>query len=1761
MLIFMKNSIKKIMAPTKYLAAIIALLGLLLCCANTSLGQVTQTFTTSTTWTCPVGVTSITVECWGGGASGGGATPQKAGGGGGGGSYVTNTLAVTPGNTYTHTVGTGGAVGGATGPVNYGLKGNNTTFSGADITTINANGGSPGGGGNNATANGSGARIGGVFGYTITNAGTQYPIDNASSPTTVSLSAVAGSTPATAKAFITSTGTLNIVSSEFQGSGYTSIPTVTFSSATGSAATANALVATFTGNIGGTVTLGGDGTNGLAGTSGGAGGAAGGLGGGLGGVSNTTIYSNGTAGSVPGGGGAGGFGNSGTSGNVRGGIGGNGQIKISYNVPLSNYYYKGGGLDTPANWSNTADLLGASPINFTSDFQIFNITNSAVTTASWTVSGNSSKIIVGTGASAGTLTVANNFPIIGTIDEAANGSVVWQHVLASPTFGTLDNNSEVHFAPAVAASYSFGATTAYGKLFIDGAGEVSVSNTTSTPTVKTALTVASGSTLSFSSNQFPKISINSGATATINGKVITFKETGLFASAGSIPLDAAATLVLGATSTIEFGRPEKGQTITGLPSGVSYANLILSDGGSFAAAVKTIAASTVNGTLTINLATPAFSAISGANNITMADGATVVMTSGVLGATPTFAVGSKFNVTYNGNGKTQIVGPTTAGSTNVTLTSSHAAIVAGMTVTGTSLAAGTTVASISGTALVLSAAAITTSASPTLTFGTAVPQTSGIEIPSSISALNNLTIENTAGVTLGTSTTINGTLTLTKGKLTLPASATLGIVSGNAIVGGSSTNYIVADPSSVVRIDNISSERLLPIGNATKYLPITITPASTESLNISVFDGINGSGTFTGTALGSAQKTSVVDAVWNISLADGSAASNRIIKVEWPTSLEGADINAAAATDLGLISNSGSGWNLPTGSVDKTNHSATATVTNFGSFSAGRAAMLFAQPAAKTYGDADFSAGVTSLNTSAITYGSNNLSVATIDAVGSIHIVGAGTATITASQITDGVYAAVSISRTLTVDKAALTIAADDQQKFLLAVNPPLTATYTGFKFGETEAVLLTPLVLTTTAVTSSLKGSYPITASGATAANYSISFVDGSLRVLNAAFEFDALPVKNFGDADFDGGAFSINTITPIEYVSDNTAVATIVSGKIHIVAVGTANITASQQGSGVYPSYTFTQTLTVNKAPMTISFAALPSKVYGDADFSPTATSTNSDLSIVYSSSNAAVASIVAGKIHIVGAGSCIITASQAGNANYASATNIDQALIIDKATLSITADNKSKYVGQANPALTYIYSGFVLGETATVLLTPIEISTTAVTASVVGTYPITVFGATANNYTISLVDATLTVKEKEIQTITFEAPATKTYGNADFAAGGSSSNASIAVVYSSSNKAVATIVGSNIRIVGTGTTDITASQAGSDVYEAATSVVRTLTVSKAALKITAEDKSKITGQVNPVLTVTYTGFVLSETSAVLQTPVVISTTAVTASLPGVYPITASAATAANYSISFVAGNLTVSPKKDQTISFAAPAVKNYGNADFAAGATSTNATLPIMYSSSNQGVATIIGNMIHIVGAGTTVITASQNGDAFYFPALEVSRTLTVSKVPLTIKATDTTKIQGEDNPVFAFSYTGLVLGETGANLFSKLSTSAMKGSTAGYYSITPTGADTSNYIITYVSGRFTIYPPSGKDQISLNAYRSGSSQLTLQIYSTQFIVTDAILYNLNGTPIKSIGCNVPKGFSTTKMDLPFLLPGLYIIKVKGWATDCKKIISIL
>lgn len=70
----------------------------------------TTTFTTSGSWTVPSGITSVTVEAWGGGGGGGGRYNQSgSSGGGGGGAYAKATINVTPGNSYEYTIGDGGA--------------------------------------------------------------------------------------------------------------------------------------------------------------------------------------------------------------------------------------------------------------------------------------------------------------------------------------------------------------------------------------------------------------------------------------------------------------------------------------------------------------------------------------------------------------------------------------------------------------------------------------------------------------------------------------------------------------------------------------------------------------------------------------------------------------------------------------------------------------------------------------------------------------------------------------------------------------------------------------------------------------------------------------------------------------------------------------------------------------------------------------------------------------------------------------------------------------------------------------------------------------------------------------------------------------------------------------------------------------------------------------------------------------------------------------------------------------------------------------------------------------------------------------------------------------------------------------------------------------------------------------------------------------------------------------------------------------------
>jgi hypothetical protein len=114
-------------------------------------------------------------------------------------------------------------------------------------------------------------------------------------------------------------------------------------------------------------------------------------------------------------------------------------------------------------------------------------------------------------------------------------------------------------------------------------------------------------------------------------------------------------------------------------------------------------------------------------------------------------------------------------------------------------------------------------------------------------------------------------------------------------------------------------------------------------------------------------------------------------------------------------------------------------------------------------------------------------------------------------------------------------------------------------------------------------------------------------------------------------------------------------------------------------------------------------------------------------------------------VNAGTYAVLASFAGNSNYLPGSG-SASIVINKAPLTVQADNKSKTRGSANPPFTATITGFVAGDSATSLTGTLVFTTTATTESRPGTYPITPGGVTSTNYAITFVNGTLTITKRK-------------------------------------------------------------------------------------------------------------------------------------------------------------------------------------------------------------------------------------------------------------------------------------------------------------------------------------------------------------------------------------------------------------------------------
>jgi uncharacterized protein (TIGR03437 family) len=493
-------------------------------------------------------------------------------------------------------------------------------------------------------------------------------------------------------------------------------------------------------------------------------------------------------------------------------------------------------------------------------------------------------------------------------------------------------------------------------------------------------------------------------------------------------------------------------------------------------------------------------------------------------------------------------------------------------------------------------------------------------------------------------------------------------------------------------------------------------------------------------------------------------------------------------------------------------------------------------------GTITFKAGATTLGTGTLSNGQATLSLTNLNAAAH---------SLTAEFGGDQNYlSGASSAQTLTVNKAVLTVSAENKAKTYGAANPDLTATITGFVNNETASVVTGGADLSTTATTSSVVGEYPITAARGTlaAANYEFTFASAKLTIGPAA-----LTITADAKARLYGAANPALTATITGFVNGETESA--LSGALQLSTTATANSAVGEYPISVsgftatnYAINFVNSTLTISKAALTVR-AENKTKLYGAANPELTATITG-----FVNNENASV---------LAGAPALTTTATQtSGAGNYPinvargtlSATNYEFAFVsgtltIGKAVLTVTAANKIKVFGAPLPELTYSFTGFLNGDDVSVVAGKPSLTTTATATSNVGSYPInlTLGRLAAASYEFNFVAAELTISPASTavalnvhapaslfgQAVTFTANVTAVAPGEGTPTG--------TITFKDGTKVIGTSALANgqatltISTLETGAHSVTAEYSGANNFNAAASPAVTHTVSKAAATVT--------------------------------------------------------------------------------------------------------------------------------------------------------------------------------------------------------------------------------------------------------------------------------------------------------------------------------------
>ncbi|GAA1901975.1 hypothetical protein [Lapillicoccus jejuensis] len=495
-----------------------------------------------------------------------------------------------------------------------------------------------------------------------------------------------------------------------------------------------------------------------------------------------------------------------------------------------------------------------------------------------------------------------------------------------------------------------------------------------------------------------------------------------------------------------------------------------------------------------------------------------------------------------------------------------------------------------------------------------------------------------------------------------------------------------------------------------------------------------------------------------------------------------------------------------------------------------------------------------------VSYAVSTPAVCTVSG-GVLTLVSPGTCTVTATQPGDATYAAATpVDRSFDVTAPPLLpvpqtitfpVLADTA---LDATAPALGATATSglpvaYATSTPTVCTVSGGVLTLVSVgTCSVTASQPGSASWLPAAP-----VTRDLAVLPVpqTITFPTLPATVLGDPA-PGLSATASSSLPVTYTSTTPTVCTVTDGALTLVSVGTCTVTATQTGDATYDAATpVDRSFAVTAppalpSPQTITFPAL-ADVLRDGTAPALAATSDSGLPVAYATTTPAVCTVSDGVLTLVSVGTCSVTASQPGSASWLPATPRTRSFSVLAVPQSITFPVLTDTVlGAPAPTLSATASSHLpVGYASTTplvcsvsggVVTLVSVGTCSVTATQPGdaTY------AAATPIGRSFVVGTAPVVPSP-QTITFPALPDTVLGHPAPALSATASSG-LAVTYTSSTPTVCTVtqVGGlvDLALRAAGPCSLTATQPGDSHWSAATPVVRTFTVTRAAQTVTFPD-----------------------------------------------------------------------------------------------------------------------------------------------------------------------------------------------------------------------------------------------------------------------------------------------------------------------------------